>query len=382
MQIRIQEDQVEISGYVNAIERASRPLMSRMGRFIERICKGAFKRALGRNDNVRLLLNHDRDIGGTKEGTLELEEDNIGLHARAIVKDPEVIQKARNGDLVGWSFGFRDRDVEQKRDEDGLPLREVKDLDLEEVSILDRTKKPAYEGTLVSVRAEGDSIYYGEALLQEPQEGREKETPEEVETKPNIDYGEFDQLIRELKDEGEALDDVKDNDIEKALDKLELEIDGWDLIEERYASKYYDPQKAHEYYEKHKQLKGKTSTSNLNEEGKKAAKYVKQKIAEEKKAAIEKHKEEMNKKIAALREKFNELPKADRKALRAEVTQAIKALRDEHKAAKTKIKEDYDNKYNDELNKIKSDSSMSKGGGDAPHETISDLLKKAGIFTK
>lgn len=387
MQIRIQEDQVEISGYVNAIERASRPLMSRMGRFIERICKGAFKRALGRNDNVRLLLNHDRDIGGTKEGTLELEEDNIGLHARAIVKDPEVVQKARNGDLVGWSFGFRDRDVEQKRDEDGLPLREVKDLDLEEVSILDRTKKPAYEGTLVSVRAEGDSIYYGEALLQEPgeekqepKEEREKETPEEVETKPNIDYGEFDQLIRELKDESESLEDVVDDEIDKKLNKLELELDGWDLIEERYASKYYDPQKAHEYYEKHKQLKGKTSTSSLNDEGKKAAKYVKQKLTEEKKAAIEKHKEEINKKIAALRDKYKELPLADRKALKAEVAQAIKSLRDEHKAEKAKIKADYDKKYNEELDKIKGDSSMSKDGGGS-HETISDLLKKAGLFT-
>jgi len=201
MQIRIQEDQVEISGYVNAIERASRPLMSRMGRFIERICKGAFKRALGRNDNVRLLLNHDRDIGGTKEGTLELEEDNIGLHARAIIKDPEVIQKARNGDLVGWSFGFRDRDVEQKRDEDGLPLREVKDLDLEEVSILDRTKKPAYEGTLVSVRAEGESIFYGEALTEDnPTTQEEPVTQEKLEKEEQkINYAKYENLIRELK---------------------------------------------------------------------------------------------------------------------------------------------------------------------------------------
>ena len=381
MQIRIKEDEVEISGYVNAIERKSKPLMSRMGRFIERICKGAFKRALGRNDNIRLLLNHDRDIGGTKEGNLELEEDNIGLHARAIVKDPEVVQKARNGDLVGWSFGFRDRDVEQKRDEDGLPLREVKDLDLEEVSILDRTKKPAYDGTLVSVRAEGESIFYGEAITEDSPTTKEEPAAQEEPKKedPKIDYEEYEQLVRELK--GEEPPEEED-EIEKKLNKLELEVQGDELLEERYASKYYDPQKAHEYYEKHKQLKGKTSTSSLNEEGKKAAKYVKQKITEEKKAAIEKHKEEMNKKIAALREKFNELPKADRKALRAEVTQAIKALRDEHKAAKAKIKEYYDNKYNEELSKIKSDSSMSKGGGDAPHETISDLLKKAGIFTK
>lgn len=201
MQIRVKEDEVEISGYVNAIERKSKPLMSRMGRFIERICKGAFRRALGRNDNVRLLLNHDRDLGGTKEGNLELNEDSIGLHARAFIKDPEVVQKARNGDLVGWSFGFRDRDVEQKRDEDGIPLRDVKDLDLEEVSILDRTKKPAYDGTLVSVRAEGESIYYGEALIEDnpttQEEPATQEKPEKEEQK--IDYAKYENLIRELK---------------------------------------------------------------------------------------------------------------------------------------------------------------------------------------
>lgn len=34
-----------------------------------------------------------------------------------------------------------------------------------------------------------------------------------------------------------------------------------------YASEYYDPVKAHEYYMKHRHLKGRT-TSGLNEEGK------------------------------------------------------------------------------------------------------------------
>ena len=49
MEVRIKRDSVEISGYVNAIERNSKPLMSRIGQFIERICKGAFKNALKRN---------------------------------------------------------------------------------------------------------------------------------------------------------------------------------------------------------------------------------------------------------------------------------------------------------------------------------------------
>ena len=46
MRINIREDQVEIEGYVNSVERRSKPLKSRIGRFIERICKGAFKKAV------------------------------------------------------------------------------------------------------------------------------------------------------------------------------------------------------------------------------------------------------------------------------------------------------------------------------------------------
>ena len=186
MQIRVKGDSVEIEGYVNAVERKSKPLWSRIGQFVERICKGAFKRALERNDNVRILLNHDptRDLGGTKDGNLELNEDNIGLHARAVITDPEVVEKARNGDLVGWSFGFYDREVEQRTDEDGFPLRNVRDLDLEEVSILDNTTTPAYDGTLVAVRSEESSIFYGETFADEINIRTEEQTEEHTEEVP------------------------------------------------------------------------------------------------------------------------------------------------------------------------------------------------------
>ena len=206
MEIRIKNDSVEISGYVNAIERKSKPLRSRMGQFFERICKGAFKRALERNNNVRILLNHDpeRDLGGTKDGNLELKEDNIGLHARATISDPEVVKKARNGDLVGWSFGFMDRDVLNKRDEDGVPLREVKDMDLVEVSILDKSKIPAYDGTLVAVRSDETSVFLGETYEDEVQI-REVETEDKGETKQQetvekvINYDEYEKLIADMK---------------------------------------------------------------------------------------------------------------------------------------------------------------------------------------
>lgn len=190
MKINIREDKVEIEGYVNAIERNSKPLMSRIGRFIERICKGAFKKAIKRNDDVHILLNHDwnRDLGSTKQGNLELEEDNIGLHARATITDPDVVEKARKGDLVGWSFGFQDRDVENST-EQGMPLRAVKDLDLFEVSILDRSRSPAYEGTLVSARSvdgEQQIHFRGEEMIDEPDV---KEITEDVD-KPEEDVKE------------------------------------------------------------------------------------------------------------------------------------------------------------------------------------------------
>ena len=160
MKIIIRSDSITIEGYVNAVERNSKPLTERGVQFIERIGAGAFKRAIARAKDIRILLNHNwnKDLGGISDGTLELEEDNIGLKARATITDPEVIEDARKGNLVGWSFGFNDipDGVSQLRDEEtGLPLRKVKDLDLFEVSLLNRTKSPAYVGTLVNVRDDG-----------------------------------------------------------------------------------------------------------------------------------------------------------------------------------------------------------------------------------
>lgn len=219
MKVNIRADSVEIEGYVNAIERDSKPLWSRMGQFIERICKGAFKKALQRNDDVKILLNHNpnRELGSTKQGNLELTEDNIGLHARAVISDPDIIRKARNNELVGWSFGFYDRSV-IKRVIDGMLHRAVEDLDLDEVSILDNTKTPAYDGTLIMARdADG-----GEAMqfraepfidevttnIEETPAEEKREDPQETQPKQHnevvekiIDYSVHEKFIKENKEE-------------------------------------------------------------------------------------------------------------------------------------------------------------------------------------
>lgn len=207
MKIRIRSDSVLIEGYVNAVERNSKPLRSRIGQFIERICKGAFSDALERNDDVHVLLNHDwsRDLGSTKQGNLHLSEDAIGLRAVFETNDAEVIEDARNGNLVGWSFGFYDRDVECGM-EQGLPLRMVRAMDLKEVSILNRAKTPAYDGTLIMARSEDEVDYIGEPLIDEietvDESIRTEEQPQQDEhpeaDKP-IDYSTFEAMISEMK---------------------------------------------------------------------------------------------------------------------------------------------------------------------------------------
>lgn len=204
MNIRISDDTVEIDGYVNAVERLSKPLNDRLGRFIERVKKGAFKKALERADDVRILLNHNwkRDLGGTKEGTLKLNEDAIGLHARAIIKDKEVADMARRGDLVGWSFGFTDRDVE-KGEENGLTVRNVKDLDLYEVSLISRGKVPAYDGTIIAVRTADDKVINIADITESDANIRatkdETETNEDNKPTPKVDYTKYKDMIKEMK---------------------------------------------------------------------------------------------------------------------------------------------------------------------------------------
>ena len=205
MNIRVTDNKVEIDGYVNAVERLSKPLQDRLGKFVERVKVGAFKRALERADDVRILLNHDwdKDLGGISDGNLELHEDAIGLHARATITDKDVVEQAKRGDLVGWSFGFVDRDVDTG-EENGLTVRNVKDLDLYEVSLINRERIPAYDGTLVAVRTADDKQAINIADIAESNiKVRVEEQPKEETKEDNqtIDYTDYKNIIAEMKGE-------------------------------------------------------------------------------------------------------------------------------------------------------------------------------------
>lgn len=189
MKIIIRSDHVHIEGYVNAVERLSKPITERLGTFRERVKAGTFKKALKRAEDIRILSNHEwsKDLGGIRDGNLHLEEDAIGLRASTDIYDAEVIEDAKAGNLVGWSFGFypiESRDTS----EDGMPIKELIDIDLKEVSLLNRKHIPAYDGTLVMVRDNEPKMVIGESMMDDDMEIREETTEESTgaldETKP------------------------------------------------------------------------------------------------------------------------------------------------------------------------------------------------------
>lgn len=158
MKIEVRGDQVLLDGYVNAVGRESRVLPSPRGRFVEVVTPGTFEKALRSNPDVELLFNHDtnKKLGSTKAGNLELYEDSIGLRAIATVTDPEVIQKANAGKLKGWSFGFIAKKDAWETRENALQRREIEEMELIEVSILDKT--PAYIATSIEARGEENFV--------------------------------------------------------------------------------------------------------------------------------------------------------------------------------------------------------------------------------
>lgn len=157
MKVEIRNDSVKLEGYVNVVQRDSRPIPSVRGNFIEQIEPRAFQKALDKTSNVDLLFNHqeDRKLGSTSQGNLTLYEDSIGLRAICTVTDPEVRSLAESNSLRGWSFGFIAKE-DRWEDSGNVQRRYISDMDLLECSILSVT--PAYIATSIESRDGVESV--------------------------------------------------------------------------------------------------------------------------------------------------------------------------------------------------------------------------------
>ena len=124
----------------------------------EKISPGAFKEAIGKSD-VRALWNHDPNyvLGRTKNGTLQIREDEQGLFYEVTPPDAQwardLVESIKRGDVDQSSFAFT-VDVEQW-DESGNPVVRtiVKVRELYDVSPV---TYPAYPTATSGVRSLGD----------------------------------------------------------------------------------------------------------------------------------------------------------------------------------------------------------------------------------
>lgn len=160
--IEIRGETVVVDGYVNVTGRESRPIPDgKGGFFIEKFERGSFKKALEKANEVKILINHDKnkELGSTKTN-LTLKEDVIGLRAHAIISDPEAVKKAKENKFRGWSFRFFKPKEQRAEMAGGMSVRIVSDMEIDEVSLIDEKMRPWYDSTTVEARAEGEEIIF------------------------------------------------------------------------------------------------------------------------------------------------------------------------------------------------------------------------------
>ncbi|MCX7771768.1 MAG: HK97 family phage prohead protease [Clostridia bacterium] len=154
LKVEIRADGAHIEGYVNVTEKKSRPVITPRGKVIEVIEQRAFEKAIERAGNITVTVDHDKTnvYASTSDGTLDLYEDAIGLHASVLIRDPNLIDIAKQGKIKGWSFGMYNviDDMEDRAGE--LPIRHVKSLDLDHLTLV-VNKQPIYSATSVELRA-------------------------------------------------------------------------------------------------------------------------------------------------------------------------------------------------------------------------------------
>ena len=151
-----------------------------------------------------------------------------------------------------------------------------------------------------------------------------------------------------------------------------------------YASPYYDPVKAHQYYEEHKQLKGRQKHTTLNDEGKEIASYVKKNINEQRDSAlktvntnysneqkqrqtqhsnsVKQHAKILKERIESMRNALKRMSPADRQEQSPKIKAAIEKLRKAN-----------DEKRNQLLERYRSETESARG----QHKELTNYIRTA-----
>ena len=124
----------------------------------EKIAPGAFTEAIGQSD-VRALWNHDPNyvLGRTKNGTLQIREDEQGLFYEVTPPDAQwardLVESIKRGDVDQSSFAFT-VDVEQLDESNNPVIRTI--VKVRELFDVSPVTYPAYPTATSGVRSLSD----------------------------------------------------------------------------------------------------------------------------------------------------------------------------------------------------------------------------------
>lgn len=152
----------------------------------------------------------------------------------------------------------------------------------------------------------------------------------------NQGSGEYEQAMGDL------------DELDAQLDDLESSLPDESL--KHYASPYYDPVKAHEYYMKNRELKGENSrksTAGLNDEGKAVAQYVKNQLDTERKSKVDAHNNQTQAQIDVKKNNMDSTINAKKKNM----TASIESHKTQTKEKIEKLREELKGMSMDDWNK-------------------------------
>ena len=181
----------------------------------------------------------------------------------------------------------------------------------------------------------------------------------------------------------QAMDDL--DELDAQLDDLESSLPDESL--KHYASPYYDPVKAHEYYMRNRELKGENSrksTAGLNDEGKAVARYVKNQLDTERKSKVDAHNNQTQAQIDVKKNNMDSTINAKKKNMIASIEshktqtkEKIEKLREELKGMSMDDWNKYAERIQSEISKLRESNDTIRAKLQAEYSSESANLRTA-----
>ena len=175
------------------------------------------------------------------------------------------------------------------------------------------------------------------------------------------------------------------DELDAQLDDLESSLPDESL--KHYASPYYDPVKAHEYYMKNRELKGENSrksTAGLNDEGKAVARYIKNQLDTERKSKVDAHNNQTQAQIDVKKNNMDSTINAKKKNMIASIEshktqtkEKIEKLREELKGMSMDDWNKYAERIQSEIAKLRESNDTIRAKLQAEYSSESANLRTA-----